>query len=99
MDLKEYLFVKLMEECNEISMASSKLLVFGENSRNPFEQNSLTNQEKLTLELNDLLGITQLLVEEGLLDENWQNEDLVKAKKDKVKKLMEYSIKEGCLEL
>ena len=99
MNKSEYLHVKLMEECNEVSMAVSKKLIFGKDSKNPFIDNSSlpNNQEKIIEEINDFLGIIELLIDNGDLPKDWKRSDLIQAKKEKVLRLSEYSKNEGCL--
>jgi len=97
MNLREYLHVKLMEECNEISMDCSKSIIFGAESSNPHIEGDLANKQKIIDELNDLLGVVELLVDCKELPHDWQSRTKILAKKNKVKRLMEYSIKAGCL--
>jgi hypothetical protein len=59
--VKEFLFVKLMEEAAEIQHATAKLLQFGAEQR--WIAEGPTNAEQLRTEINDLLAIVDMLEE------------------------------------
>lgn len=87
----QYLLVKLAEECNEVAQRALKQVQFGADEVQ--EGQSLTNEERLRLELTDLMAVRQLLVESGELRKN----DPVTAverflsKNAKVEKYLKYS--------
>jgi hypothetical protein len=95
---QEHLLVKLNEECVEISKEVSKGLLFGISDRFPVVTISPSVKEKLIGELNDLMGVVHMLVEEGVLPENWQDRDKQLAKRVKVLKYMKYARERGRLE-
>lgn len=94
MNKQEYLLTCLSEECGEISQRVSKILRFGLTEIQPSQE--LTNSQRLINELNDLLGVIQLLEIEKILP---RVECLEKQadKKDKVKKYMQISRDVGSL--
>ena len=52
MNHEQHAFLKLGEECNEVAMLCSKIIQFGLDS----EYEGQTNRERLTAELNDIMG-------------------------------------------
>lgn len=83
-----------MEECSEIQKLASKSLRFG--LEDTFRHES-GNRIKISEELNNLLGVIELLNENGV---NIQiSQDAINAKKLKVKKFMQYSKDHSRLEL
>lgn len=52
MKTEQHAFLKLGEECNEVAMLCSKIMQFGLDS----EYEGKTNRERLTEELNDIMG-------------------------------------------
>jgi hypothetical protein len=93
----EHLLVVLNEEAVEIAHITDKILRFGKHDRNVLNPEGPTNIERLTDELNDLMGTIQLLVNLGVLPENWSTEFQQEAKKEKIRKFMEYARKQGTL--
>ncbi len=87
----EYLLVCLNEECVEIAKDATKALRFGLNDRNELAPDSKTNAERLMSEVNDLLGVMNMLVEECVIPPYWQNEAEQGKKIEKVNKFMKYS--------
>lgn len=89
----EYLLVTVMEECAEIQKECSKCLRFGLSDRESDHKTSsvdeLTNQERLNNELNDLMGVLNLLYKEGVVD--IADDELIQQKENKVLKWMEKS--------
>ena len=54
------------EECAEVVQAISKCFRFGPND----EYNSVTNKQRLEEEVGDLLCMIQLMMHQGVIDEN-----------------------------
>lgn len=52
MNNEQHAFLKLSEECNEVAMICSKIMQFGLDS----EYEGKTNRQRLTEELNDIMG-------------------------------------------
>jgi hypothetical protein len=52
MNQEQHAFLKLGEECNEVAMLCSKIIQFGLDS----EYEGKTNRQRLTDELNDIMG-------------------------------------------
>lgn len=93
MNRTEYLLVKLMEECDELSQRAAKALIFGVNEIQVGQL--LNNSERMNYEYNDLLAIANMLAgEDIMLFPDW---DYIRKKQDKVEKWMEHSRKRGCL--
>lgn len=92
---KGHLIGCVAEESGEVSQVIGKIIRFGLYDHHP--KHELNNLELLRLEVHDLIGAYQALVEEtgGLSAIDW---NLVAAKKEKIKKYMEYSRKVGHLE-
>lgn len=92
---KQYLLLKLSEECNEVGQMASKNMHFG-TEECQFD-GCKSNRERLHDEINDLLGIIELLNEEEGFN---FTPDPVKIadKKDKVKYYREYSRSLGLVE-
>lgn len=62
---KEYLFMKLTEECAEVAQRACKQSLFG---RNEIQKGQAqTNAERLRFETNDLLTVVRMLEDEGHL--------------------------------
>ena len=82
-----------MEECAELSTEASKALIFGVH-----EQRDLptSNHERMQKEFNDVLGILDMLNDEGV--ELYREPKLVNQKIKKVEKYMNYSRELGILE-
>lgn len=83
MNVGQFLLLKLMEECAEISQRASKQIQFGKTE----SQNGqgLTNAERLKQELLDLASITRLLHENKELPEVEEEELEVAYEKKRVK--------------
>lgn len=89
MNRTEHLLTILAEECAEVAQRSSKALRFGLKEIEPGQ--SLTNEQRICYELNDLLGVVSML---GLLNIDLES---IEAKKIKVETFLEYSRKQGTL--
>ena len=89
MDKIHYLLMCLMEECGEISQAAGKVGRFGISSKPP--NGGLPNNEYLVLEINDFLGVLELLKEEGVDLSGIGNREAIEMKKKKLLHFMELS--------
>lgn len=89
MNIQEHLLTCLAEEAGEITHAVCKALRFGLEDVVP---NSLgqTNIDHLALEINDLLGVVELLKEHGVVLDV-PRVDLILAKKKKVEFYLKYA--------
>ena len=63
MKLRQYLLIKLAEECNEVAQMASKCALFGYESLDPREQTGETNLDKLVMEMSDVTAVVQLISE------------------------------------
>jgi len=78
--------VILQEECAEVIQAVSKIMRFGLDSTYPTED-SATTKECLTMEVGQLLCMVNLLVEQGIINED----AMIAAMDHKTEKLKEWS--------
>ena len=88
MKKNQYLLLKLMEECAEISHIASKQIQFGKDSDNNGKYEE-TNSERLRAEIIDLMVVGLLLEKEGEFEpfsESNLNEEYTK----KVAKMQKY---------
>lgn len=98
MNRAEYLLAKLMEEAGEVTVAAAKCAVFGFDDVNILKRddpNHPNNAEILAREIDDLIGVREMLEREGLIRSF--NAERVAAKIEKVEKWMEYSREKGTL--
>lgn len=56
------------EECGEVVQVIGKILRHGLDSRKPTNAEALTNRDNLTSELADIAAMTDLLIENGVID-------------------------------
>ena len=98
MNATEHLLACLNEECCEVGQIADKSLRFGLADRNVLNPTGPTNRERMIEELNDLVGVIQMLEEEKILPRNWQSVSRIKAKKMKVEKFMNYAREKGALQ-
>lgn len=84
----EHLLIILAEECAETMQRASKMLRFTANEIQPGQES--TNSERLISEFNDLIAVMEMLKDEGLVD-NLFDEGHISLKKEKVEKFLEYS--------
>jgi len=77
MNKTEHLLITLMEECAEVQKSCSKILRFGADDDNLLS---------LNLEINDIMGVLNLLNREGVVD--IPNTELIEKKEYKVLKFM-----------
>ncbi|WOL24640.1 nucleoside triphosphate pyrophosphohydrolase [Yersinia phage fHe-Yen9-02] len=97
MNRKQYLLLKLSEEAVEVAKVAQKAMQFGMDSFNPSDVKRETNVANLHSELNDLLGIVNMLNEEFGF-EYVINEQALLAKRDKVNKYYAVSQRLGQIE-
>ena len=92
----EHLFACLSEECGEIVQEVGKVHRFGVADHNPTIMDFVPNEERLSNEINDLMGVVEMLKERGVKIELSATKML--EKKAKVEKYMEYTRERGTLE-
>lgn len=97
MDATNHLLVCFGEEGSEIAQDTCKCLRFGLEDRNVLNPDGPTNRERLVNELNDLMGVAELLVENGILPRDWYDRTKIDKKKAKVIEFMNYARKVGAL--
>ena len=96
MDREQYLLGKLAEEAAELAQIAMKAQQFGLNEVYTGDGNTLTNGERIHLELWDLFGIIQMLNDE--CDFKYaHNTARLMMKIEKVNKYSEYSRELGKL--
>lgn len=95
MTTTEHLISCLGEEGAEIAQDCSKINRFGIDDRYP--QGGDSNQEKLVNELNDLLGVAQILVRMEVIPSDWQSESKQSSKRAKVLNYMQYARERGTI--
>lgn len=89
----EHLLVILMEECNEVAQRVSKALRFGLNEIQP--GHTLTNAQRISVELTDLYAVREMLLEQGLIPE--LDPIAITEKKAKVETFMNYARELGTI--
>ena len=95
MTKREYLLICVMEECNELAQAVSKMLRFGNYDTNP--NTGLDAQEQAEHEFNDLFATLQMLQEDGTrINAIYQQK--IEVKREKIKEYIKYSTNIGVLE-
>lgn len=95
MTADQHLLLVLGEEGSEIAQDVSKSLRFGLDDVNVLNPTGPNNRERLVAELNDLMGVVEMLVDRGILPASWEQERLKSEKKAKVKKFMRYAYDKG----
>lgn len=83
MDKIDEVMLITQEECAEVTQAISKVFRFGIES----EHNGVTNKERLTEEVGDLLCMIELMMTHGVVD----SMQVLEAKKNKFEKLKKWS--------
>jgi hypothetical protein len=94
----EYLLAKVAEEAGEIVVAAMKCQEFGVDDVNVLKRddpNYPNNAEILAREIDDLIGVREIMEREGLIRP--VSRERVAAKIAKVEKWMEYSRQKGTL--
>ena|ERR1700743_2315396 len=99
MKRNQFLLLKLMEECAEVSQRASKQIQFGADEIQKGQDK--TNKQRLRDELLDLINIAEMLDEVGelvdvaLTEDEFQ--DALKQKRDKLNKYLKMSFELGQL--
>ena len=75
------------EECAEVIQVVSKIFRFGLGHEHVSSHRGITNTEKLSEEVGDLLAMVDLLIDDGILDVNRLKEH----KQNKIEKLKIWS--------
>lgn len=83
MDKIDEVMLITQEECAEVTQAISKVFRFGIDG----EHNGVTNKERLTEEVGDLLCMIELMMTHGVVD----SMQVLEAKKNKFEKLKKWS--------
>lgn len=87
MNREQILLIQLMEESSEVQQNISKTLRFGKDE--VYYKLTTTNAQRVTQEMEDLIGVFNMLVSEGVLPP--MDTDNCDAKAEKVEKYMVYS--------
>lgn len=93
----------LAEECMETGKDLMKIQRFGlldritHDPKGPPVQEGPTNQDRVVAELNDIMAMVRMLVDEGLLPKDWQNQEAQTLKQAKVRSYMGYARRKGVL--
>lgn len=95
MNTEEYLLVCLAEESGEVARASHKALRFGLDDG--FPGTSRTNRQDIVQEANDLLGVIEVLIDNGIELPGLFDRVAIETKKAKVYRFMDYSVARGRL--
>jgi hypothetical protein len=88
MTIRQYYLDKLMEECAEIIQVASKQIQFGGMSAHP-RLGGESNRDRLRSEINDFLGVVDVLMDLGEIREI-HPQDLLKAKDAKRWKMIKW---------
>jgi hypothetical protein len=91
--VRELFFLKVMEECSEVSQRVSKLMQFGADEIQDSQE--LTNAQRLRAELNDLLTIVTWLEERGEIMKEPDLPAYMKTKRHKLVKYLKIAAKQG----
>ena len=92
----QFLLLKLMEECAEVSQEASKCIQFG--LYETYVEVGISNKERLERELNDLQAIIEIIKEQLCVDSNFSKLEDVEDKKEKLNKYLKYSHQLGCVD-
>jgi hypothetical protein len=92
MNHEQFLLVKLMEECSEVTQRASKMFQFGGNEVQPGQEKS--NTVRLQEEVDDLINVLLML---GFY--TTPTRESFHAKSEKIDKYLRYSLDLGTIEL
>lgn len=95
MNRNEHLLQCLTEECIEIAYDVSKALRFGLDDVKPGGRE--TNREKIENEIADLLGVVEMLVDEGIISDPREQTNAIQDKKQRLRHYMHYARQKGAL--
>jgi NTP pyrophosphatase (non-canonical NTP hydrolase) len=112
--IRQYYLLKLIEECSEVSQRAAKSMQFGADQVQsqsghsvsnfdgtiPSEQ-SLSNRQRLSDELNDVLAVMYILQEDfgEVVEDTLESFDAhYNMKKEKIKKYLKFSQEQGMVE-
>lgn len=92
----EHLLTCLIEECSEVQKEATKALRFGLDDKYKCDSHQA---QKIVNEFADLLGVFEMLKDEGVVSILSKDEidELIHKKKQRVLKYMKYAIKRGTL--
>lgn len=92
----DYLLTQLASECSEVAHRVSKMLQFGLTETQPGQD--LNNTTRLIDEMNDLIGVAEMLVTAGVLPADWESVDAQQKKIFRVIKYSKYAEQQGRLD-
>lgn len=105
MNTEEHLIACLAEECAEIAKECGKAHRFGlddqvtVNPDGPRGTEGPSNREKIIAEMNDFIGVANLLVAYGVIPATWQDSNAQRRKMAKVESFMGYAERVGALQV
>jgi hypothetical protein len=104
MNERQYLLIKLIEECAEVQQRATKALTFGmyeSQSQGPSLKKTgeaaLNNNERLAQEFTDLIAVSEMLNQTIAMPLSVSDTAAKELKKEKIKKYMSYSRSLGSL--
>lgn len=95
MDERQYYLNKIAEEALEVATAAMKCMQFGNESRDPSNPDSPTNEDHLVIELADLEGAVLACHYNGFLGAPVEYQSMVRTKIEKINKYREICVKLG----
>ncbi len=104
MNETEYLIIRLSEECLEVAKECHKAVQYGiddrptKNPYGPMVTDGPTTREKIVAELNDVMGLVEMLIIRGIIPDNWSDPLKQMIKRDKVCDYMDYAERVGSLQ-
>lgn len=91
MTREEHLLTILIEECAEVQQNATKALRFGLDDHHP--ETGVTNKDAIRYEFSQLIGVYDMLVNDGLLEP--EDNMVALEKRRKVEKWLKYSEEKG----
>ena len=96
---QEHVLMVLAEECSEVIKEVSKALRFGLDSHAGLDDHApnceLSNSQKLSNELGDLMGVMEMLIDRGVIDAPDPSQSVLK--KIRIGKYIEYAKNKGTI--